>query len=237
MHHDLKLKLNISFESRWHTGSGEGNILIDRLVQKDTRGMPYIPGSTLKGVIREACEKLSRTLGFPDPLDPHDTDLKCPGAFKPLNTVPSPVDRLFGSKYEQGGLFFRNAHLTEDHHHHFFSQSRVRMNRKLGTGKDHHLFSSEYSLPMNFNTIIDAHHKDLAIVEEEDPPYAYCILIAAIRMVDRLGGDKSTGAGHLPRNITIESMIYNNKVFSIDTYLKEKAFFYLDSSDYQEMRA
>ncbi|MDM8538278.1 RAMP superfamily CRISPR-associated protein [Desulfobacterales bacterium HSG17] len=236
MHHYLKLKLTIQFESRWHTGSGEGNILTDRLIQKDARGMPHIPGSTLKGVIRESCEKLSRTLGFPEPSNPHSTDIKFPGSFNALNKAPSPVDRLFGNKFEEGGIFFRSARLTENVHHHFFTQSRVRMNRKLGTGRDQHLFSSEYGLPMSFETSIDAHHQALAILEEDDPPYAYCLLIAAILMVDRLGGDKSTGAGQLPNNITIESMIYNNNAISIENYLKEKASFYLDSSDYQDVR-
>lgn len=199
--------------------------------------MPYIPGSTLKGVIREACEKLSRTLGFPEPSDPHSTDLTLPGAFEPLNKALSPVDCLFGNKYEGGGLFFRNAHLISDLHHHFFPKTRARMNRKLGTAKDHHLFSSEYGLPMAFETMLTCHHQDLVVFEEDDPPYAYCLLIAAINLVERLGGDKSSGAGHLSRNITISQMVYNNKSFSVDAYLKEKAAFYLDSSGYQEMRS
>lgn len=244
MLHRLKLKLSIRFSSKWHTGSGEGNILTDRLLQRDARGFPYIPGSTLKGVIRENCEKLSRTCGFPEPSDPHSTELGSPGVFRPLAEVPSPVDRLFGNKFEEGGLFFRNACLKKDENYETFFQTRVRMNRKLGTAKDAHLFSSEYGFSpgkrdeniMTFETAIDGFHQNLAIIEDNDPPYAYCLLVAAICMTDRLGGDKSTGAGQLEKHITITSFQYNGKDINPDKYFEETAEFYLDASDYMEWR-
>jgi len=236
MHHKLELTLEIAFNSRWHMGSGEGNIITDRLIQRDACNMPCIPGSTLKGVIREACEKLSRTLGFPEPSDPHGIDLSFPGAFAPLSRAPSPVDRLFGNRFEEGGIFFRNARPMDDLHNSFFPQTRVRMNRKLGTARDRHLFSTEYGVAMKFETTVSAHHTNLAVFEEVDPPYAYCLLVAAIGLVGRLGGDKSTGAGRIPDNIVITQMIYNDQTMDVDTYLREKASFYLDGSDYQEMR-
>ncbi len=239
MYHNLELTLNMEFDSIWHTGSGEGNILTDRLLQKDARGRPYFPASTLKGVIRESCEKLSRTLNFPKPSDPHSTDLNFPGAFAPLSHAPSPVDRLFGNKFEEGGIYFRNAYLIDDQDRDDCAthiRSRVKMHRKLGTVKEKHLFTTEYALPMTFESKLSARHRDLAALEETDPPFAYCLLIAAIKMVNRLGGDKSTGAGHLPQHISITQMIYNDIPFSADTFLEEKGEFYLDASYYQEMR-
>ncbi|WP_286822509.1 RAMP superfamily CRISPR-associated protein [Desulfobacter sp. UBA2225] len=239
MYHNLELTLNIQFESIWYTGSGEADILTDRLLQKDARGRPYFPASTLKGVIRESCEKLSRTLNFPEPSDPHSIDMNLPGAFGPLCHAPSPVDRLFGNKFEEGGLYFRNAYPIDntDHVDRFTHiRSRVKMHRKLGTVKEKHLFTTEYAFPMTFESKLSASHRNLAIFEETDPPFAYCLLIAAIKMVDRLGGDKSTGAGHLHQPISITQMIYNDTPFSADTFLKEKGEVYLDASDYQEMR-
>lgn len=47
----------IRFFSQWHCGSGtSAGADVDELVVKDKNGMPYIPGKTLKGLIREAVE-------------------------------------------------------------------------------------------------------------------------------------------------------------------------------------
>lgn len=243
MHHRLKLGLRISFGSRWHFGSGEGSFLANRLLARDSRGKPFIPGSTLKGVIRESCEKLARTLKFPSPIDPHETDPGRQDAFKPLDEVRSPVDRLFGNKYEEGGLFFRNAFPVGEAYA-VFNQSRIQMHRRIGTAKSGHLFASEYGSPVagegapciEFKTDIDGYHRDLAWLEEDDPPYAYCLLVASIRLVSRIGGDKSTGSGRLTDNITVESMNYNSRNINVEDYLKETAPYYLDPDDYAEVR-
>lgn len=50
----------IRMYSEWHcssglsTGAGD-----DLLVIRDERGLPFIPGKTLKGLLRDAAEKLS----------------------------------------------------------------------------------------------------------------------------------------------------------------------------------
>ena len=229
MRHNLKINLTICFKSKWHTGSGEGGFLVDRLIRKDARGWPCIPGSTLKGVIRENCEKLSRTLGFPAPLNPHETEPSSK-AFALLNTLDSPVDRIFGNKYQSGNLFFRDARLKEEPPHRFLrEQSRICSYRKLRTAKDQHLFSTQYAGVAEFETRINGYHEDLAFVFEEDPPCAYCLLIAGIKMTDRLGGDKSTGSGRI--NIRFDTIEYNGEPVSMDTVLD-----YLDSELYIETR-
>ena len=51
------IKYTIRFFSQWHCGSGtSAGADVDELVVKDKNGMPYIPGKTLKGLIREAVE-------------------------------------------------------------------------------------------------------------------------------------------------------------------------------------
>jgi len=231
MHHVIKLGLTIRFRSKWHIGSGEGGLLTDRFIRRDGRNRPYIPGSSLKGVVRESCEKLSRTLGFGDSCDPHQASLIDPRAFGPLAQAASPVDAIFGNKYEEGGLFFRDACLSSPPPYGFQKlQSRIRKYRVLGTAREKHLFSTEYAAPMEFSTTIDGYHRDLLFLEEEDPPYAYCLLVAGIKMVDRLGGDKSTGAGKL-REMAVDSMEYNGRPFSLET-----VFEYLDTEMYLETR-
>ena len=50
----------IEFYSNWHCGSGlAAGADVDVLVIKDVNGMPYVPGRTIKGLLREAAESLS----------------------------------------------------------------------------------------------------------------------------------------------------------------------------------
>ncbi len=225
MHH-ISLHLTINMTSKWHMGSGEGSLILDRLIKKDPRNRPFIPGSTLKGVIRESCEKLSRTLKFPEPSDPHQDDLTIQDNFQPLVKLQSPVDRIFGNKFEGGQLFFRDARLENESPYGFQkTQTRICKYRKLGTAKDKHLFSTEYAAPMTLKTTIEGHHRDLIKDMEEDLPFEYCILIAGIMHASHLGGDKSTGGGKA--DILIDSITYNKK-----TVYKDTVFDYLELPEY-----
>ena len=236
MRHKINIKLSIKFKSKWHTGSGEGNLMVDRLIRRDSRNWPFIPGSTLKGVIRENCEKLSRTLNFHSPLDPHKKD------FLTFEKLKSPVDRLFLNSFKDSQLFFRDARLVNAPYNVILNQSRICKYRTIGTSKENHLFTSEYATsgysdPMIFKTEIDGFHENLLSISDNELPYAYCLLIAAIMNTDRIGGDKSVGCGQI--DIQIEEVNYNKKSLE-DIYnkksLKESlriTFDYLDNELYQ----
>ena len=221
--HNINIDLALHFESKWHCGSGEGGLMADRLVRRDARGWPYIPGSTLKGVIRESCEKLARTFGFPDPADPHQTALSHPGSFAPLSQVLSPVDEIFGNKYEGGRLFFKNSRLEKRAPLENCFQSRIQKYRKIGTAKEKHLFESEYTLPDSFNSQVEGSFRALRCYGEGAPPLAFCLLVAGIMNVNRLGGDKSTGGGNL--KIEIPAVRYNNASISIEKLLDDLEFY------------
>ena len=54
------LQYKIEFTSFWHTGSGlSSGTESDIVVIKDKNGLPYIPGKTLKGLLREAAETIN----------------------------------------------------------------------------------------------------------------------------------------------------------------------------------
>ncbi len=54
------IKYKIEFFSNWHCGSGlAAGADVDALVIKDSQGLPYVPGRTLKGLLREAASVLS----------------------------------------------------------------------------------------------------------------------------------------------------------------------------------
>lgn len=53
--------LKIEILSYWHTGSGHGaKADADALVLRDGEGFPYVPGRTLKGLIRDALLEMGR---------------------------------------------------------------------------------------------------------------------------------------------------------------------------------
>lgn len=55
----MKIKYNIQLHSYWHCGSGlAAGADVDLLVIKDADGLPYIPGKTVKGLIRESVDEM-----------------------------------------------------------------------------------------------------------------------------------------------------------------------------------
>ena len=55
----MDIKYKIEFHTDWHCGSGlAAGADVDALVVKDKEGMPFIPGKTIKGLVREAVEDI-----------------------------------------------------------------------------------------------------------------------------------------------------------------------------------
>lgn len=55
----MRAKIKFNFLSFWHAGSGMGRGSdVDSIVVKDRRGMPYLPGRSVKGLFREAVNTL-----------------------------------------------------------------------------------------------------------------------------------------------------------------------------------
>ena len=52
--------LSISFISAWHIGSGLGNgAVADAVLTRDANGLPWLPGTAVKGALREASWRLA----------------------------------------------------------------------------------------------------------------------------------------------------------------------------------
>ena len=57
----MNIHYRIDFFSDWHCGSGlSAGVDLDALVVKDKNELPFIPGKTIKGLVREAVEELAR---------------------------------------------------------------------------------------------------------------------------------------------------------------------------------
>lgn len=50
------MKYIVKFHTYWHCGSGQAaGSDVDELIIKDRDGLPYIPGRTIKGLLKDAC--------------------------------------------------------------------------------------------------------------------------------------------------------------------------------------
>lgn len=55
----MNMDYKIEFYSNWHCGSGlAAGADVDALVVKDRDGLPYVPGRTIKGLLRDAAAEL-----------------------------------------------------------------------------------------------------------------------------------------------------------------------------------
>ncbi len=94
-----KRNFTIEFLSDWHIGSGLGSGPdSDAVVLKNQIGLPYVPGKTLKGLLRDACYEM------------HELH---PGRFKKVD-----IDCIFGvgnddGVFEKGKVFFSNSEVID----------------------------------------------------------------------------------------------------------------------------
>jgi CRISPR/Cas system CSM-associated protein Csm3 (group 7 of RAMP superfamily) len=226
----LQLSYQLTFATPLHFGTGLRVGLIDRTIVRDHDGFLYVPGSTIKGVLREHCELLAHLYEELDPemyeaiASPHDEK-------KALWTMgrrsqPTMITRIFGSHSSPGRLFFDDAHQTDAEKRLYESQgdyknlqtdlsTQVRIDRPSRTAARGALYTSEFGIKgLTFEGKITGW---LECIETEipatispgetpakghSPTYSLLLLLAGLSMLDRIGGSKSTGKGQCTCTIT-----------------------------------
>lgn len=232
----IELKYTLAFQTPFHFGTGIREGLIDRTIARDSQGYLYVPGSTFKGILRERCEQLARLYEELDAgmyaliADPHNEKIALSG----LGQKISMITRIFGSQNHAGQLFFDDAYQSNEDKRQYDSQNpsgkeekgryknlqvdlytQVRLNRQTRTAVRGALYTSEFGLrDLTFSgavtgwlecTSIDEANADL-------PTYSLLLLLAGLTLVDRLGGNKSTGKGQCSCDIT--GIKVDNHVYS-----------------------
>jgi len=234
----LKIEYDLTFATPFHCGTGIREGLIDRTVVRDDGGYLYVPGSTIKGVLREHCEQLARMFDQQDIASPHDAKAALLG----LGTrKPSMVTRIFGSQNLPGTLSFDNALQDEDSLREYDSRERdtgkgkykglqvnvstqVRLDRPTRTAIPGALYTSEYGASdILFKGTILGWLECTAIAIQttdqssaETPTYSLLLLLAGLQIMEWIGGNKSTGKGHC--TCTIKSIEVNRSAVREDTW-------------------
>jgi CRISPR/Cas system CSM-associated protein Csm3 (group 7 of RAMP superfamily) len=97
------IKYRIEFFTDWHCGSGlSSGADLDLLVIKDKDKLPFIPGKTIKGLVREAVEEIN---GFA-------TDKK--KSEDEIAAIFGKQENVKQEEGKQGCCFFKNATLKDD---------------------------------------------------------------------------------------------------------------------------
>jgi CRISPR/Cas system CSM-associated protein Csm3 (group 7 of RAMP superfamily) len=244
----LLIEYTLAFNTPFHCGTGIRESLIDRTVVRDSGGYLYVPGSTLKGVLRDRCEQIARfyaqdeakpgtntgeskgtdkgteDTGMRGVPSPHDARAALEGLGK---SNPTMITRIFGSQNKPGLLFFDDAYQKNDDKLQYDSpeehdgqgkgkgkyqglqvsvSTQVRLDRPTRTAVPGALYTSEFgNNDITFHgtiqgwitcTPIPSDAVDIAGDTGGTPTYSLLLLLAGLRMLERLGGNKSTGKGY-----------------------------------------
>ena len=177
----MNIKYEVQFHTDWHCGSGlAAGADVDALVVKDKDGLPFVPGKTMKGLVREAME---------DMMSLRDITLK----------DDSPFVKAFGffddkEEKERGNVFFANAELPDAERKVIVANHAARfMYRSIsstaiddeGIAVDHSLRKMEVVVPCRLEG---------KIIGVEDCDLANEIL-NALQYIKRLGQNRNRGLG------------------------------------------
>lgn len=191
------IELRIQMLSFWHPGTGRGQGPgADAEANRDTVGLPQVPGRTLKGLLREAAETAA-ALGQVEGVE---VSTLFGSAFSgpEVDTGPDPARH----QSRQGTLSIYSAHLgrtaaevpqwqawgqSDKNHSKVRHLFRTIASTKLedGVAADHSLRSVEVVVPVHLT----------ARVECSDLPAATRVLQAAAPYVSALGAHRTRGLG------------------------------------------
>ena len=224
----IEIEYTLTFETLFHCGTGIREGLVDRTIVRNNRGYLYVPGSTFKGVLRERCEQLARVYVQNEQekqriANPHNAEI----ALLNLGRKPTMITRIFGAQNVPGSLFFDDAILNEEDTPDEINQykelqvgvyTQVRIDRPTHTAIPGALYTSEFGTKdsvlkgviQGWLSCIAIGSPDVTIERiphtELAPTYSSLLLLAGLQLIDRLGGNKSTGKGQCECKITRISM-------------------------------
>ena len=189
---DLKKQLKIKFDSDWHIGTGTeipGNI--DRLVIRDSDGLPFVPAKTINGIWRDALEVLTAGFGgkwneWVDFIFGNQPALQnADPTIKPQNSKINLQPAGFSQNLRN--LFSNDERLKQAL---TFVKPGIAIDDKSGTAKQDHLRFEEMS---RSGAILEAEFE--INTDDETAETVEALLVLSAELVERLGGKRRRGAG------------------------------------------
>lgn len=190
----MNLRYKVDFFTDWHCGSGlAAGADVDALVVKDFQGLPFIPGKTLKGLLREAVEDI---IGFRSGKDP-DLDGR-------RRRLVIEAFGYFDGKQEEGGArpemtrgsaYFTNALLPEAERRAIIAASlQPYLYRTVSsTAIDEEGIAEAHSLRRMETTVACTLEGEILGLPDDDDFRQ--LMADALRYVKRLGQNRNRGLG------------------------------------------
>lgn len=184
----IDIHIKIEFHSPWHCGSGlAAGSDIDALVITDRAGMPFVPGKTIKGLVRQAVEEYIEYSGIA-------------GNEKNGKSIAERVRDMFGEESSCdairacGTAHFSDANLANDEYRAIIADAALRSHlfNKVtstaigdnGIACDHSLRSLQTVVPCTLFATIS--HVDDAIAD---------IVVKSLGMIKHMGQKRHRGLG------------------------------------------
>ena len=208
-----KFKIRIEMLSDWHVGIGAGRPGdVDRLVARDRDGLPYIPGKTMRGIWRDACERLAWGLDDGKPGEwcrlvstifgsqPGVRDTPGAGVGEPASDDAPNGSRLDLRPAQMSAVFrdaFRDVSRRSQVHRRqlrsalTFIKPGVEIDPQRGQARDEHLRTWEMARAQT-ELIAEGQLLDLPDGLRDS---AWALMVAALRLIERLGAKRRRGAG------------------------------------------
>ncbi len=191
----MKNTLTFAMQSYWHIGAGqEGGAYADALALKNPAGLPYLPGKSIKGLMKEAFKIAQRNNWF-------DTNIDS------LITVLFGCEHTAGSS-AQGLLQFTSAELSPEECAYFTAQpshkkklykviASTAIDAKSGVAKKNSLRSIEVCVPITLNSLVElnTNHPNFQRYCDELTEKLSTWLAAVVSLVTELGAKRHRGLG------------------------------------------
>jgi CRISPR-associated protein Csx10 len=182
--------LKIKFESDWHVGSGAGIPgSVDRTVQKDANEIPYVPGKTLTGILRDSAEFIA------DVRDKAENGSSWKKALESLfGGQPAKNEELKEAKVGIEDAVFSDELKNTFLCHNALAQALfivkpgVKINRETGRAEDDHLFFRE-EVRGGCTLYANIH------IEDGLTDAGKKLLSDAIKATRKIGGHRRRGSG------------------------------------------
>ena len=175
----LKTMMILKMQGYWAVGSGKGGgNEVDSRIDRDSDGLPYIPGKMLKGLIKDVCLRLKNA----------------------GNSNYDFVDEIFGSATTSGKIYISDARLSPALRQALLKEENAMAKGCLtrnvystaidenGTAKNTSLRGYEVAVPMELQSAVECEcQKD--VLER--------IKMAASKLVYAVGSHKTRGLGEV----------------------------------------
>lgn len=229
----IRITYLLEFRSAFHFGTGLRDGLVHRAVARTPDGFLYVPGSTIKGTLRDRCEQIAQLSGLETTV-PHSND------WSEVNRWVDVVTRIFGSRVHPAQLCFDDAQMIDEDRELFETEvraqplrdrfkawqtekrTRVSLDRATRTAQPGRLFNSEYGIQgLRFRGQIAGMVTGMRLPSLEEGSFPLLLLVAGLSSLETLGADKSTGAGRIRFEIDDGLVHVNRRPVVVEELLRQ----------------